>query len=234
MATALFMKMAVEMTDAKTDQEHIEMIIYNCPQIPDRTGYILGKTLEDPVPEIVRIGRRLAAEGVGLIAIPCVTAGCFYERLAGEIEVPIIDIVREVRDCLSERKLQCAGLMATSGTIASGLFQKALSSMCRLVLPDPSDQKELMHVIYDNVKANKPVETARFYKVAEHLRDAGAEVILLGCTELSVVSEICGLGGEYIDLLRLMAKCAVCRCGRLKQEYESWPFVPGNFRKERK
>lgn len=234
MATALFMKMTVEMTDAKTDQEHIEMVIYNCPQIPDRTGYILGKTSEDPVPELVRIGRRLTADGAELIAIPCVTASCFYEKLAREIEVPIIDIVREVRGCLSERGIRCVGLMATSGTITSGLFQDALSSVCRLVLPDTSDQGELMHVIYDNVKANKPVETAGFYKVAEHLRDAGAEVILLGCTELSVVSETCGLGGEYIDLLRLMAKCAVRRCGRLKQEYEGWPFVPGDLRKERK
>lgn len=45
MATALFMKMIIEMTDAENDQEHIEMIVYNCPQIPDRTDYILGKSI---------------------------------------------------------------------------------------------------------------------------------------------------------------------------------------------
>ena len=36
MATAYFMQLVIEMTDATTDQEHIPMIIYNCPQIPDR------------------------------------------------------------------------------------------------------------------------------------------------------------------------------------------------------
>ena len=226
MATAVFMKMVVEMTQARTDQEHIAMTIYNCPQIPDRTGYILGLTKEDPLPEMVRLGRRLAQDGAELIAVPCVTAGYFYARLAEQVDVPVIDIVREVRDCLKERGVACAGLMATSGTIEGGLFQEALAPVCRLVLPDDQDQGELMHLIYDEVKANRPVEMGRFRQVAAHLREAGAQVILLGCTELSVVAENVGLGDEYLDLMRLMAKCAVKRCGRLKPEYEDWPVLP--------
>ena len=44
MATAYFMELLINMTDAKCDQDHLEMIIYNCPSIPDRTAYILGKS----------------------------------------------------------------------------------------------------------------------------------------------------------------------------------------------
>ena len=35
MATAYFMELLINMTDAKCDQDHLEMIIYNCPSIPD-------------------------------------------------------------------------------------------------------------------------------------------------------------------------------------------------------
>ena len=43
MATAYFMELVTKMTQADTDQEHIDMIIYSRPSIPDRTKYILGK-----------------------------------------------------------------------------------------------------------------------------------------------------------------------------------------------
>lgn len=220
MATALFMKMIIEMTDAKCDQEHIEMIVYNCPQIPDRTNYILGKSTQNPAPRLIELGRKLVEEGAELIAIPCITANYFYGELTAEIKAPIINIIKEVCTCLVKQEIHCAGLMATSGTVLSGLFQAAFADLgCTLVLPKEEDQQDVMHVIYEDVKANRPVEMDRFNRVAKHLRDAGAEVILLGCTELSVVSESYELGAGYLDVMRLMAKCAVESCGKLKCEY---------------
>ena len=222
MATALFMKMIIEMTDAECDQEHIEMIVYNCPQIPDRTGYILRKSAQNPAPKLIELGQKLVAEGAELIAIPCITAHYFYEELTAEIKAPIINIIKEVCSCLTGQKIHCAGLMATSGTVLSELFQSAFAdSGCELVLPGEEDQRDVMHVIYEDVKANRPVEMNRFNRVAEHLREAGAEVILLGCTELSVVSENYELGAGYLDVMRLLAKCAVESCGKLKREYEN-------------
>lgn len=220
MATALFIKMVIEMTDAESDQDHIEMVIYNCPQIPDRTSYILGKTTLSPVPDLIRIGRKLTMEGVDLIAVPCVTASYFYEELAAGLSVPVIDIPGEVCSCLKRRNIQCAGLMATSGTIAGGVFQKALAeSGYDLILPDAGIQEDIMHIIYENVKANRPVELERFDRAARQLKEAGAESIILGCTELSVVRENCSLGPEYLDVMRVLAKSAVERCGRLRKEY---------------
>ena len=81
MATAYFMQLVIEMTDAVTDQEHIPMIIYNCPQIPDRTGYLLGKSKENPGPQIIACGRKIAEAGAELIAIPCITAHALYLQM---------------------------------------------------------------------------------------------------------------------------------------------------------
>lgn len=220
MATALFMKMVIEMTDAVTDQEHIEMIIYNCPQIPDRTRFILGQSSQDPAPEMIGIGKKLAEQGAEVIAIPCITANYFYERLSREIQAEIIDIIHEICEYLVRRNIRCAGLMATSGTLESRLFQRVFEkSGCSLTVPSAERQQDVMHIIYENVKANRPVEMERFRAASEELQKAGAEVIILGCTELSVVRENYGIGAGYLDAMQLMAKCAVEGCGRLKAEY---------------
>lgn len=221
MATALFMKMVVEMTDASSDQEHIEMIVYNVPSIPDRTRYILGESKESPVPEMIKIGQILAAQKVNIIAIPCITASYFYSKLVEEIDSKIISIVDELCEYALQRGIRCVGLLATTGTIRSGIFQKALENVgCRLVLPSQEGQKKIMHVIYDNIKANEPVELECFFQVTDELKEEGAEVIILGCTELSVLCETYHIGAGYLDAMRVMAKCAVEYCGHLRTEYE--------------
>lgn len=220
MATSLFMKMVIEMTDAAVDQDHIEMIIYNCPQIPDRTRFILGQSSRDPAPEMIEVGKKLVEQGVEMVAIPCITANYFYERLSCEIHAEIIDIIDEIHAYLVRRNIRCAGLMATSGTIESRLFQRIFENHgCKLVLPSKDRQQDVMHVIYQNVKASRPVEMERFLAASEELREAGAEVIILGCTELSVVREKCQIGAGFLDAMQLMAKCAVESCGRLREEY---------------
>ena len=64
MATAYFMELLIDMTKADSDKEHLEMIIYNVPAIPDRTAYILGKSPESPLPQLMRIAKNLKEQSV--------------------------------------------------------------------------------------------------------------------------------------------------------------------------
>ena len=93
MATALFQEQVVKMTEAPTEQDHVNMIVYNFPSIPDRTGYILGSNLKSPLPGLLWAGRALARQRVCCIAIPCVTAHCFYEELEEGIGTAIVNAV---------------------------------------------------------------------------------------------------------------------------------------------
>ena len=221
MATAFFMQMVIEMTEAKTDQEHIEMLIHNCPAIPDRTSYILRKSAVNPEPQIAGIGQKLAAYGVDVIAIPCVTANYFYEELQEEINAPIIDIIGETVKHLVDAGVKCAGIMATDGTIQCGIFQRALEAAgIKVVIPGETGQQHVMHLIYQNVKATKPAEMERFVAVSKELREKGAEVIILGCTELSMIRRDEEIGAGYLDAMQVLAKVSVEQCGILKEEYQ--------------
>ena len=59
LATAYFMELVIKMTKAECDQEHLDMIIYNCPGTPDRTKYILGQSDENPLPKMMELGQAL-------------------------------------------------------------------------------------------------------------------------------------------------------------------------------
>ncbi len=222
MASVYFLQLIVEMTQAGTDQEHIEILLHSVPQVPDRTRYILGQSGDDPVPQMVEAGKGLVAQGAQLLAIPCITAHYFQERLESRIGVPILNAVEETALYLRQAGIGHVGVLATDGTLSSRLFQTCFEKHgIECVTPDKQDQRAVMHLIYDNVKAGKPVEYPLFEAVSEQLFARGAQVNLLGCTELSLIGRDHGLGPGFLDVLEVLARKAVLCCGRLKEEYKN-------------
>lgn len=220
-ATAHFMELVINMTDVDRDQEHLPMIVYNMPFIPDRTAYILDNTKENPLPKMLCVGQTLQAQGADCIAVPCVTAHYFMEELEKGICVPMINGVRETVAHLKENGIKKVGIMATDGTIRSGIFHKELEKqgLCP-VAPSADAQKHVMHLIFNNVKAGKPAEMDRFLAAAKDLRDQGAEAIILGCTELSLIKRDHSIGPDFIDAMEVLARQSVLSCDKpLKQEY---------------
>ena len=221
-ATAHFMELIIRMTEAATDQEHLDMIIYNCPSIPDRTSYILDQTRPNPLPEMIRVGNALARQGAKLIAIPCMTAHYFHRELTRYIEAPIVHAIHETAVHLKKHGISRAGIMATDGTIRSKLFQQELERHgIEAVIPGPEGQKCVMSVIYDDIKANKPADMEKFHFASSELRAQGAQAIILGCTELSLVKRDYPIGAGYLDAMEVLAQTCVIRCGgKLKEEYQ--------------
>lgn len=221
-ATAHFMELIIRMTEAATDQEHLDMILYNRPSIPDRTGYILDPTKPNPLPEMIRVGNALARQGAKLIAIPCMTAHYFHRELTRYIEAPIVHAIHETAAHLKKHGISKVGIMATDGTIRSKLFQRELENHgMEALIPGPEGQKCIMSVIYDDIKANKPAGMDKFQLASRDLRAQGAQAIILGCTELSLVKRDYPIGAGYLDAMEVLAQTCVLRCGgTLKEEYQ--------------
>lgn len=221
--TACFTEMVVRLTDVRTDQEHIELLIRHAPQIPDRTRYILGQSTESPVEPMVEIGNWLADGGADFIVIPCITAHHFFPAFRERIHTRVLNAVEEVAARLQKWGYRRVGIMATDGSVRSGLFQKALSGAgITCVVPSEERQRDVMHVIYQNVKANLPVELERFANVARELRENGAEIIILGCTELSLVKRDYPIGPGFLDALEVLAVAGITYCGApLRPDWEA-------------
>ena len=222
MATAYFMELVIQMTDAACDQDHLEMIIYNRPHIPDRTKFILGLSEEDPTGQMIETGRKLVEQGVDCIAIPCITAHYFHDQLEEAIGRPILHLIQDTVRHMKAFGVEKAGIMATDGTIESGLFQEELArNGMESVVPSPENQRKVMHLIYENVKAGRKIQMGLFQQVSVELQEQGAQVIVLGCTELSLIKRSYPIGPGYLDAMEVLAGEAIKTCDRpLKPEYQ--------------
>ena len=221
LATAYFLELCIYMTDAKADQDHLDMIIYNTPSTPDRTAHILDSSAPSPLPQMLSVGKALQQQGVSCIGIPCMTAHYFFPQLEESLSVPLINSIEETVKHLKENGVQKVGIMATDGSIRTGLFQQELTRQgLTAIEPDPEAQAKVMHVIYQNVKAGKPVELGKFFSAADNLRKQGADAIILGCTELSLVKRDYPIGPGFIDTMEVLARQAILTCEKpLKAQY---------------
>ncbi len=221
MATAYLLQLIIEMTDAKTDQEHLDVIVFDRPRVPDRTAHILDPQKPSPLPSMRETARTLEKLGAGVLCAPCVTSHYFYRELSGCVQIPFLNMVEEIARELKAAGKRKAGIMATTGTVHTGLFQRALEQEgLAAALPSEEGQKLVMSLIYDDIKAGKPADPEKFRKVREELFGAGCDSIILGCTELSLIKKN-GLGPGYLDALEVLAKRCVESCGApLKKTYE--------------
>src|SRR5210317_2016823 len=118
----------ISSTPAKTDQEHLRVIIDSNPKVPDRTAAIIAAG-QSPVPVLVAGCRALQQAGADFIIIPCVSAHFFLADVQQQIELPILSIFDAVTETITREypAIKIVGLLGTTGTVSGGLFQKRLA-----------------------------------------------------------------------------------------------------------
>lgn len=214
LATMFIGEMIVRRTKAAKDQEHVHTIIDNDTNIPDRTAYILDNTKENPVPVLIEDAKKLASVGADMIVIPCNTAHTFYEDIAAGSPVPVLHMIRETARRAHELGAKRVGILATTGTLTSRMYQNALQEYgITPVVPDADMKEKVMSIIYDYVKAGKDVTKADWQPIEDAMLALDCDRIILGCTELSIVNRDLKLSKKYIDSLIVLAECAVLACG---------------------
>ena len=221
LATQLFFGMVIDNTEARCDQDHMDMIILNKPSISDRTGALLAGETE-PLYRALHSGCAFLAESrAGLIVIPCNTSHVFIDRLRLEISVPIINMVAEAAGDVRLAK-GCGlkvGVLATDGTVQLGLYGNELEKAGLLpVYPSEEGQRRIMRIIYDGIKGGGGVDPDDFAEVDRELREKGCECAVMGCTELSCLMQMLDIPRDfYFDAMESLAQKAILAAGgRLK------------------
>ena len=216
MATAdLYIKI-LAMTKADRDCDHIRIYIDSDGQIPDRTAALLYGG-EDPVPEMACALRNLVNCGADCIVMPCNTAHCFLPRLQALTDTPILDMSRiAARRCMELFPGKKPAILGTRGMLATGLYAGVMEELgMDFLIPSDEEQGILMHLIYDVVKACRPMEPEMesWRGLLEGLRERGAEVFILACTELPILANTLELEGPFLDPTEELARAAVQFCG---------------------
>jgi len=185
-ATYTLYKNIIDCTPVKKDQDYINMVILNASYIPDRTAAILHGG-ESPLPYLLKELKNLENIGCDLIAIPCNTSHYFYDEMQSSCKVKILNMIELTAEKLESLGVNKTFLMATEGTIKTGVYQKYFDNK-NIEILSPSDEeiKEMMRVIY-GIKAGKNPDICKLYETVEKYHGLGCEKIILGCTELSTL-----------------------------------------------
>lgn len=202
LATADFIRKVIELTPAERDQEHIPIIAYSVPQVPDRTGAVFNGT-EDPFPYMLKGIKVLENAEVDIVAITCNTAHYWHSRLQEQTNMKVLHIADATRKQIEQKgNIQKVGLLAY-GDLSYQIYKNKLSDY-EVMIPD--DQK-LVDEGIRLVKAGD-VEAAHPFleRSALFLFDKGCDAVILGCTEIPVALDS---NERYIDTNKALAIEAV-------------------------
>lgn len=216
-ATNTFYQRIIDRTQAEKDQEHLQVLIWSDAKIPDRTaGILAGPEAAEQVYQALLDGARLLERaGCTVLAIPCNTSHYFADRLQAQLKIPLIHMIRETVAAIQAMGKKTVGILATDGTVRTGIYQKELTAagLTPVTLPEEL-QQVVMSIIYDEIKKGETGSREKFGEVDAWLRQAGCDCAILGCTELSVYRALHSLPPYYMDAMEVLAEQAILRCGK--------------------
>jgi aspartate racemase len=201
LATVDFLHKVVASTPATIDQEHVPLLVWNVPQIPDRQKALAGAG-ESPLPALLRGIKKLNEGGATRIVIPCNTAHLWGDALAEASAAPLIHIVDAAIAAVEESAIPDApvGIVATRGTLAAGLYQKRLTARGVSFLTNTDDELDALFTpgCYAIKQRRLDHGGSLLESAARQLVRRGAQTLILACTEVPV-----GLAHIRSDLLSI-------------------------------
>jgi len=211
-------------TIATKDQDHISQILYSSPSgISDRTDFILGKVSENPGYQIARILINLHSIGVGIAGLACNSAHApvIFDIITEEIKksgikLSLLHMIEETGYFIKTHypSFKKIGILGTTGTFVSKQYDRLIKFGLNTINISASEQEKLHKAIYDpeyGVKSNpgniSDTSVSIVNSACNSLIQNGAEMIVLGCTELPVIFK----GKYYKDIPVIDSSVALAR-----------------------
>lgn len=215
-ASCYYYENVISHTKAEKDQDHIDMIILSHATMPDRTEAIATGKDKQLIALLQEDARTLEKLGVSNIAITCNTSHYFYDHIQKAVQIPIINMIHEsvayaVKNFPDVKRI---GIMATDGTINSRIYHKECRKLgVTPVKPSPERQKDVMSLIYDDIKSGKPGDKEKFDRVMNEFMRKGCDAVILACTELSVYKGKHEIPSICLDAMDVLVRESILRSG---------------------
>ena len=212
-ATANFYSEIVHLTPAKKDQDHLPVLIYSLPQVPDRSTCIASGN-RAIVPYLTQAVRKLERGGASFIAIPCNTVHYYHADMQRAVHVPVLNMITETADAVLREhpKAHTVGLLATTGTVRSQLYEKEFTKRgLRVLLPNETMQQCcVMDAVY-SIKSggSKQKQADLLARAGDDLIKRGADVLVLGCTEIPLAFDVKRSRVPVVNATQVLARAVI-------------------------
>lgn len=221
-ATADFYARVVHADPATTDQEHIPVLVWGDPRIPDRVAAVRG-TGPSPAPALAAGLRGLVTAGAQVVVMPCNTAHAFLaeaRELAGLGEaIEVVDMIEATAEAVCRSGARRSGLLATAATLEHGMYAAAFAQRgAEVTAPAAAAQARLLELIRLVKTGTSPGDLiGELALVIDDLAGQGADHAVMACTEVSVVAGAALARGTALalpvtDASEVLARAAVSAC----------------------
>ncbi len=187
-------------TRARTDQDHLPQILYtDAGAIGDRTAFLLGKNKVNPCFAIVDILVKLESLGATVAGLPCNSAhaspifDCIRKVLRRrKSRLKLLDMIDEVAFFIGSEfpGIKKAGILGTTGIFLAKPYDRIAENGLQAVYLSNESQQRLHGAIYQ-IKAQNRADEEVLKIVRFSIKELGAngaEVVVLACTELALIS----------------------------------------------
>jgi aspartate racemase len=216
LATHDFYRKLIELTPAVEDAQHIPVVMVANTLIPNRIAAWEGRG-PSPLPALITAARQCVEAGARVLAMPCNTAHFWFDDMALAVpQARFLHIADEaLRACPSSGQAPIKlALTGTHATVAMGLYQSAAARLGMAVqwLDVAAVQADVTAAIA-SVKAGRIEQAAAEYQRAlAVLQSAGAQAVVMGCTELPVISGAVHCELPLIDATDALARACIAAC----------------------
>ena len=155
--------------------------------------------------------KRLNKLGASVIVIACNTVHVFIDELRKKSKIPILSIVEETAKRCRELNLKKIGILGSTKTIRSGLHSKELKKWnIDIVVPTQTDQDSVSECIIRIINHKvKDDDKKNLIKIIKKLENAGAEGIILGCTDLPLLINETDANLKIINTITVLEDASV-------------------------
>lgn len=139
---------------------------------------------------LVEAAQKLQMAGASMVLICANTMHRVADDVEAHISIPLLHIADVTADSVKAQGLQCIGLLGTRFTMEQGFYRDRLGQHgLEVLVPDEPEQETVHRIIYDELCQGQFTPTSRETVLAlcEQLAKAGAEGVILGCTELELL-----------------------------------------------
>ena len=217
-ATIDLMARIIELTPATEDSDHIHMLVDNNPKVPSRIDAIVNGAPIDPTPALVAMAQGLERQGADYLVMPCNTAHAYHGTIAAKISIPFLNLLELTAQAAIEKTpaLRKVGLLGSSALALTKIYEPIFANLgVEVCYPETAEQQDIMRLI-KTIKAKKTATDADsiLAKAADQLLAQEVGVIIIACTELSLVTDLLQQHLITVDAADVLAREVVRRSTR--------------------
>ncbi|MEJ8654360.1 aspartate/glutamate racemase family protein [Streptomyces sp. MS1.AVA.3] len=163
---------------------------------------------------LAEAARALESAGADMLVLCTNTMHKVADEVAAAVTVPLVHLADTTADAVRSSGLRRVGLLGTAFTMEQDFYRGRLESHgLDVLVPDAAGRETVHRVIYEELCQGIVHETSRqaYMAVISDLVAAGAEGIVLGCTEIELLIEPEHSPVPVFPTTRLHAEAAVTR-----------------------